>query len=171
MNVTELHAQRVRIVEEHIAAESRGDWEGALATFSHPRYEVLATGEIHDGGDAVTRFYAETARAFPDLAFETRALHVAADAVVAEVVLSGTHHGSWRGLPATGRRVRYAMSNVFTFVEERLVGERMYFDLGTPLRQLGIARDPTTLAGRATLFASHPLTVTSAFLRQALGGR
>jgi hypothetical protein len=70
-------------------------------------------------------------------------------------------------LPPTGRPVRYAMLNVFAFEADRLVCERMYFDLGTPMRQLGIARDPTSLAGRASIFVSHPITVASAFLRSA----
>jgi hypothetical protein len=47
----------------------------------------------------------------------------------------------------------------------------MYFDLATPMRQLGIARDPTSLAGRATVFASHPITVGLAFLQSALQRR
>jgi len=171
MSSIEIRARRIEIVNEHVAAEARGDWAGALATFARPRYEILATDETHDGSEAVARFYAESARAFPDLSFEMRAQHVAGDAVVAEVVFTGTQRGPWRGLPPTGRRVRYPMCNVFVFEQDRLVCERMYFDLGTPMRQLGIARDPTTLAGRAAIFASHPLTVTSAFVRQALGGR
>jgi len=43
----------------------------------------------------------------------------------------------------------------------------MYFDLLTPLKQLGIARDPTTLSGRIGAAIQHPLTVGGAFLRAA----
>jgi hypothetical protein len=43
----------------------------------------------------------------------------------------------------------------------------MYFDLLTPLRQIGIARDPTSTAGRIGTLLNHPLTLTRAFLRQA----
>lgn len=158
-------------MRDHVAAEARGDWAAALQTFHHPRYEIVATGEAHDGAAQVSRFYAESAGAFPDLSFETTRLHHADDAVLGEVVFVGTQLGTWRGLPPTGRAVRYAMLNVFVFEEDRLVCERMYFDLATPMRQLGIARDPTSLAGRANVFASHPITVASAFMRRALRRR
>jgi hypothetical protein len=44
------------------------------------------------------------------------------------------------------------------------VCERLYFDLLTPLRQMGIARNPNSLAGRLATFANHPVTVARAFL-------
>lgn len=116
-------------------------------------------------------FYEETGRAFPDLAFSPPTLRHSADAVAVETVYRATHLGPWRGLPATGRVVEYPMLNVFVFDEDRLVGERMYFDLLTPLRQIGIARDPTSLAGRIALAVNHPLTVGAAFARAALCGR
>ena len=37
---------------------------------------------------------------------------------------------------------------MFVFEEDRLMCERVYFDAATVLRQLGIAHDPLTLAGR-----------------------
>jgi hypothetical protein len=60
------------------------------------------------------------------------------------------------------------MLNLFLFEDDGLVCERMYFDLLTPLRQIGIARDPTSLAGRIGAALNHPLTVSRALLRQAL---
>jgi steroid delta-isomerase-like uncharacterized protein len=160
-----LRRERERIVRAHVDAEQRGDWSAALSTFHRPRYEIVATGEVHDGGDAVAAFYDETARAFPDLSFDDRAIHHAEDAVLCEVVFRGTHGGTWRGLPATGRPLEYAMLNVFVFEGDRLVCERMYFDLLTPLRQVGVAHDPTSWVGRAAIVLNHPLTVAGAVLR------
>jgi len=48
------------------------------------------------------------------------------------------------------------MGNVFVFEGEGLVCERLYFDLATILRQVGIARDPTRPLGRAMTFANSP---------------
>lgn len=163
-----LARERDRVVRAHIDAEQRGDWNAALETFRRPRYEVTPTDEVHDGADAVNQFYRESADAFGDLSFETRGLYHAGAAVVHEVVFQATHTGAWRGLPATGRVVRYAMLNVFLFEDDGLVCERMYFDLLTPLRQIGIARDPTSIAGRISTVLNHPLTVTRALLREAL---
>jgi hypothetical protein len=92
------------------------------------------------------------------------ALHHADDAVIVEAEFTGTHLGAWRGLPATGRRVRYRMCNVFVFDGAELRIERLYFDLTTILRQVGIASDPTSLRGRLEVAITHPLVVARAFL-------
>lgn len=152
-------------MREHMDAETRKDFAATVRTFARPRYEVVATGDVHEGDVAVEGFLRETGAAFPDFRFELHAMHHADDAVLVEVDFLGTHQGAWRGLPATGRRVRYRMGNVFAFEGEDLVCERLYFDLLTILRQLGIARDPTSTAGRLVTFASHPITVGGAFLR------
>lgn len=171
MTATDHTEARDRVVRAHMDAEEKRDFVAARATFHHPRYEIAATGEVHDGADAVMRFYEETGRAFPDLSFTPPTLRHSADAVTVETVYRATHLGAWRGLPATGRVVEYPMLNVFLFDDDRLVGERMYFDLLTPLRQIGIARDPTSLSGRIALAVNHPVTVGVAFARAALRGR
>ena len=56
---------------------------------------------------------------------------------------------------------------VFPFEEERMLGERMFFDLGTALRQLGVARDPNTTSGKIATALNHPVTVGRALLRSA----
>jgi hypothetical protein len=48
---------------------------------------------------------------------------------------------------------------MFLFEGENLVCERVYFDAGTILRQLGIAHDPLTLKGRLATVLNHPLTI------------
>ncbi len=155
-------------MREHMASEDEHRFEDTLKTFSHPRYEVVPTGEVIDGEDALRAFYDESHRAFPDFHFENTNLRHLDDAVVVETDFVGTHRGPWRGLPATGRSVRYRMCNIFEFQGEDLVCERLHFDLLTVLKQIGIARDPTTLAGRLMTFMNHPLVVTGAFARSAL---
>lgn len=150
-------------------AERRGDFDGAGATFHRPRYEIVATGEVHDGDAEVASFYAETARAFPSLDFRDTTMRSCSDGVVVETTFVANHLGSWRGLPATGRRVSYRMANLFVFEDDRLVMERMYFDLMTPLRQVGVARDPTSRTGRVATAINHPVTVFGAFWRSLVG--
>lgn len=156
---------RVATVLEHMRLENDHDFPGCIAAFAHPRYEVVATGEVHDGQDAVDAFLTENRRAFPDFHFEPSRVSGCADSVLVEGVFTGTQHGTWRGLPATGRRVTFRMAVVFDFDGDDLVCERVYFDLGTPLRQLGVARDPTSLSGRLTTVISHPITIARALLR------
>jgi SnoaL-like polyketide cyclase len=61
--------------------------------------------------------------------------HVTEDAILVGVVIRGTHLGGWRGLPPTGRRVEVPLCGVYTFdVNDRLAGEKIYYDRGTVLR-------------------------------------
>jgi steroid delta-isomerase-like uncharacterized protein len=161
----DLRVRREAIVKEHMESENRHDFETTIGTFGHPRYELIATGEVHDGEAAVRRYFAETRSAFPDQRNELVALHHADDAVVAEFDLLGTHEGSYKGLPATGRSFRCRMAAIFVFDEDRLVCERVYFDSATILRQLGIAHDPLTLRGRVATVLNHPLTIGRGVVR------
>ena len=62
------------------------------------------------------------------------------------------------------------MLAVFVFEDDRLVCERVYFDQNTILRQLGVAHDPLTTAGRIATVLNHPVTIGGALLRRLLPG-
>jgi steroid delta-isomerase-like uncharacterized protein len=166
-----LRERREAVVREHMQSENVHDFDTTIGTFSHPRYEIIATGDVYDGEAEVRRYFAETRAAFPDQRNEVIALHHADDAVIAEFYLLGTHLGPLRGLPPTGRAFRCRMTALFIFEGERIVCERVYFDQLTIMRQLGLAHEPTSLAGRASLLATHPLTIARALLRRRLAGR
>src|ERR1019366_5808686 len=61
-----IRERREAIVREHVEAENRHDGEATIATFDHPRYEIIATGEIFDGAAEVQSSYDENYGAFPD---------------------------------------------------------------------------------------------------------
>ena len=166
---TALRRKREAIVREHMESENRHEFDVTMGTFHHPRYEIIATGDVHDGEGEVARYFQETRAAFPDQRNELIALHHSDDAVIAEFNLKGTHLGSYRGLPPTGRAFTCRMVALFLFEEDRLVGERVYFDSATIQRQLGIAHDPLTLWGRLATVANHPLTIGRAAVRSVIG--
>jgi steroid delta-isomerase-like uncharacterized protein len=164
----DLAARREALIREHFESENRHDFGTTLATFHHPRYELVPTGDVYEGPDEVMRYYKESRTAFPDQRNRMLALHQADDAIITEFELYGTHLGNYRGLPPTGRAFVARMSAVFLFEGEKIVCERVYFDSNTLLRQLGIAHNPLSLKGRLATALNHPLTVGGAFLRQAL---
>jgi steroid delta-isomerase-like uncharacterized protein len=169
MTTEQLRDKRERIVREHMESENRLDFETTMATFDHPRYELIGTGDVYDGEEEVMGYFREGRAAFPDQRNELIALHHADDAVIAEFWLRGTHEGSYRGLPATGRAFECRMTAFFLFEEDRLVCERVYFDVGTIMRQLGIAHDPRSLAGRVSTVANHPVTIGRGLVRSLIG--
>ena len=125
-------------MREHMESENRHEFDVTLRTFAHPRYELIATGEVYDGEEAVRGYYAASRAAFPDQRNEVRAMHHADDAVVVEFDLMGTHRGPLRGIPPTGREFTCRMVALFRFEGDRIVCERVYFDSATILGQLGI---------------------------------
>ncbi len=151
-------------MREHMASENVHDFDTTIGTFGHPRYELIATGEVYDGEAAVRGYYAESRTAFPDQRNEVLELHHADDAVIVEFLLLGTHLGPLRALPPTGRSFTCRMTALFVFGGDRLVNERVYFDQNTILRQLGLAHDPASPAGRLALVLTHPLTIARAVL-------
>jgi len=160
--------QREATVLEHMAAENAHEFDRCIAVFAHPRYEIIATGEVWDGRDGVNALLEENKRGFPDFRFHPESFHHAAHAVVVEGRFTGTHLGSWRGLPATRRKVDFPLIIVFQFDGDRMICERTYFDIGTPLRQLGVARDPNSRSGKVATALNHPVVVGKAMLRSVL---
>ena len=128
---------REKVVLDHFHDEVRQEWDDVLATFPHPRYELIAMMTVHDGDAAVRRYYDDTRTAFPDQDHEIIAVRHSADAVIVEFWLVGTHRGPLNGIPATGGRFRVRMTGYFLFdEEENLVCERIYFDRLTMFTQL-----------------------------------
>jgi steroid delta-isomerase-like uncharacterized protein len=161
---------RIAIVEQHIRLENEHDLQGVLGTFGDAaRYDDEPWGEHYTGRKGVCLFYEQLMKALPDLQIETQRQHVTEDAILVEVVIRGTHLGGWRGLPATGRRVEFKLCGVYTFdVDDRLAGEKIYYDRGTVLRQLGVFHEPQSVLGRISILATHPATIARALARALL---
>src|SRR6267143_5211683 len=149
---------RIELVERHIRLENEHDLEGVLCTFGDSaRYDDEAWGEHHKGRDGVRLFYEQLMKALPDLEIEVQRRHVTDDAILVEVMIRGTHLGGWRGLPPTGRRVEFPLCGVYTFdADDRLAGEKIYYDRGTVLRQLGVFHEPASVWGQISTVLTHP---------------
>jgi len=135
---SELGERRLALVREHMRSENELRFEATLATFDHPRYELIATGEVFDGADEVAQYYESSRAAFPDQRNENVVLHLAEDCVIAEFDLLGTHLGELKGIAPTGRSFRCRMCALFLFEpgSDRIVCERVYFDQATIAHQL-----------------------------------
>ena len=140
-----LRERRETLVREHMESENHHDFETTLGTFEHPRYEIVPTGDVFDGAEAVQQYFDDTRTAFPDQRNEVIALHHADDGVIVEFELKGTHEGPLRGIPATGKEFTCRTAAFFLFEEEKLVCERVYFDAATIMAQLGLIQPAPSL--------------------------
>jgi steroid delta-isomerase-like uncharacterized protein len=156
---------RIATVEQHIRLENEHDLEGILHTFGDSaRYDDEPWDEHYEGTNGVRRFYERLLEALPDLEIDVRHRHVTDEAILVEVIIRGTHLGRWRGLPATGRRVEFPLCGIYTFeADDRLAGEKIYYDRATVLRQLGVFHEPQTALAQVSMLVTHPITIMSAF--------
>lgn len=162
-----LQARRA-VVEEHIQCENRHDLDAVMATFGpDARYDDEPWRDRRKGLDGVRAYYIELLSALPDLSIEVMHWHEAAESLLVEVIIRGTHLGPWRGLPATGRQVEFPLCGIYTFdANDRLAGERIYYDRGAVLNQLGLFHEPMQGWGSIATALSHPLTIARAYLRR-----
>jgi hypothetical protein len=49
MTADDLRARREAVVRLHMEAENVHDYDAVIGTFAHPRYELMATGQVFDG--------------------------------------------------------------------------------------------------------------------------
>jgi len=161
---------RIALVEQHIRCENDHDLDGVLRTFGDAaRYDDEAWGDHYEGRNGVRAFYEQLMKAMPDLEIDVQHRHVTDDAILVEVVIRGTHLGGWRGLPPTGRRVEFPLCGVYTFdSNDALAGEKIYYDRGTVLNQLGVFHEPESLLGKLSILATHPATIARALARKLL---
>lgn len=76
--------------------------------------------------------------AFPDLSVEVVAMAVDEPEVWAQVVMRGTHRGTFMGIPATGRAVEMPMFDRVRFRDDRVVEHWGLSDNLLMMQQLGV---------------------------------
>ena len=108
---------RLELVAEHIRRENLHELDGILDTFGpDARYDDQPWGDHRVGRDAVRLYYRQMLAAAPDLHIEVTHRYATGEAIILEVIISGTHIGDWRGLPATGRPVRFPLCAIWGIV-------------------------------------------------------
>ena len=121
MRSDDLKALREQVVRTHMQSENTQQFDETIGTFSHPYYELVATGEVFDGEQAVRDYYRASRAATPDQRNELIAMHSTDDAVIVEFWLRGTPAGSARGFECR-------MIAIFEFDGERIVSEHLRAD-------------------------------------------
>lgn len=161
MTLDDRKAVRLKHVDEHIGFENQHDLEGIMGTFGATAHYDDEPLDLHYAGhDEVSAFYQGLLAALPGLHLDVRRRHAGDVAVVLEVIVRGRHLGPWRGLPATGNQIELPLCAIFTFDDDdRLAGEKIYYDRATLLRQLGVFHEPDSAIGRIASAILHPRTM------------
>lgn len=101
----------------HVAGENDRDLEAIMATFAHPRYEIVPTGVVFDGDEQVRQMILQQWDELPRLRYSAEAIFHSADGLVVET----------RTI-CPGTPVDMLSINLFIFRGDGLILERCYFD-------------------------------------------
>jgi steroid delta-isomerase-like uncharacterized protein len=77
---------------------------------------------------------------FPDLRWIVEEMVAEGDLVVSRFICSGTHHGSFLGLPATGRKIRVKGMAIDRILSGKVTDSRILIDRLKLFQQLGAIR-------------------------------
>jgi len=91
------------------------------------------------GTQEIARYIAELRSGFPDFKLEMKRQTGDGDQVAMEWTATGTHAGTYLGIPATGRKVTMHGVTLDRIENGKVVNERAYFDRLSLLEQLGVA--------------------------------
>ena len=144
--LTSAQQKLVDVWQQHLYAEfAVKDVDLALSTMTEDPYVLcvpVARGGYGKGG--VRRFYAE--EFFPnnpaDMKVATVAQTVADSVLIDESVISFTHDIAMEwilpGIAPTGKFVEFAFVGIISFEGGKIASERLYWDQGSLLLQLGV---------------------------------
>lgn len=113
---TELGRVREELVLRHVAGENARDLEAVMATFTCPRYEIIPTGTVFDGDEAVRQMMLRQWEELPTLRYDAEAIYHGENGLVVETRTT---------CPGTPDMLSM---NLFGFDGPNLILERCYFD-------------------------------------------
>lgn len=103
-------------------------------------------GPIH-GREGARQTMTTMFQAFPDIHIEIEELIGSGDHVVSRVRLTGTHKGTFAGVPATNKKATWHACNVVRIKDGKAISGRVYADNVSLMRQLGVLPVPKAAAG------------------------
>jgi steroid delta-isomerase-like uncharacterized protein len=130
-------AARINLVNEHICAENAHDVDRTMATLAES-LDFKFNDEEFGGHESVREFYSDIFQGFPDMHYKVVGRYANDEAIMQEVIMTGTQTNEFCGIPASGRRIEVPVCAIFLFDEnDQITGERIYLDVALFLRQLG----------------------------------
>lgn len=108
--------------------------------------ESEALGKVH-GRDGARQMVTTLLQAFPDLHIGVEQILASGNHVVTTAMLTGTHKGTFAGVPATNKKVHWHSCNVIEIKNGKAISSRIYADNVSLMRQLGVLPVPKAAAG------------------------
>lgn len=136
-------SERQAIARRHLEMENAYRLQDTLDTLTPDCvFEDMALGERPQGHAGAAAYYQRWWKGFPDLTWVPQRRAFTEDGVVSELIVKGTHKGEYLDIEPTGRTIELPVAIFVSFADGRMASERLYYDLATLLRQLGVESLP-----------------------------
>ena len=89
---------------------------------------------------------------FPDLRFKIEQMIAERDRIVSELVMEGTHQGTWMGISPTGKRLEIRMITIHRIANSKIAEDWVLVESLGFFQQLGVVPDTAELIRN---FAQH----------------
>jgi len=134
------HAATIRRMYDLLSA---GDIDGFGDLIADDFVEHEETPGLEPTKEGVKQFFHMYRAAFPDLRMEPQDVLASGDKVVARARATGTNHGEFMGMPATGESVDVQLIDIIRFGDDGLAREHWgVFDALGMMQQLGAIPAP-----------------------------
>jgi predicted ester cyclase len=124
--VNQGRTSKIKAANRTLIAEGNTD---AVGEFFTADYVAHATDQEIRGNGAIRKWVLDLKRAFPDLQVEVDLLVEAKDRLAWQRTLQGSQQGSFRGFPATGRRMIWRDMVVSRFRDELIAEDWVVTDI------------------------------------------
>ena len=92
-----------------------------------------------DWREGVRKAFNSVTEAFPDVHVTIQELIGEGDKIACRGLFQGTHLGLYQDIPATGKKVSYTMTDIYTFADGKIVSVVREVDNLEVLKQLGVS--------------------------------
>ncbi len=97
------------------------------------------------GPQAMKEHVSSWLMSFPDLRFDIEQMIAEQDRVVSQLVMEGTHQGTWMGISPTGRRLQIRMVTIHRIANNKIAEDWVLVESLGFFQQLGVLPDAAEL--------------------------
>ena len=133
-------SRNVETARAYLSASSEKDYDTCVGLLADEYVFIDHSTSDHPATPEEMAQALADADAWTDKVFEIKRVFDGPDnTVVMQYTVAQTHSGSWRGIPATGKRATWAACILFCFDRRgRILSEEYYADALTVMRQIGL---------------------------------
>ena len=139
----EVEEQNKELVKGLIEEFNKGNVEiwRELCTLEFAYYQPSETTEPMSLEQTIAAFQM-VYKGFPDYSWNIHELIAKGDKVIARTTFTGTHEGEYRGIPASGNKIRLSIISIFQFKDGKWIETREEENILDFMQQLGMELKP-----------------------------